>query len=98
MFVLGTAGGGALAEFLRVRWPIGGFPWGSIGATVGATPLRPSLQWLGATGWGVILAGLAAAAVLAVRRRIPWQVLAGAAGRGGPSRSGRQPMAGRPPG
>ncbi len=79
MFVLGTAGAAALAEFLRVRWPIGGFPWGSIGATVGATPLRPSLQWLGATGWGVILAGLAAAAVLAVRRRIPWQVLAGAA-------------------
>lgn len=78
-FALAAAGSAGLAEFLRVRWPIGGFPWGSIGATVGATPLRPSLQWVGATGWGVLLAGLAAAAVLAVRRRISWKILAGAA-------------------
>lgn len=75
IFVLATAGSSALAEFLRVRWPFGGFPWGSVGVTVGATPLRPSAQWFGATGWGVILAGLAAVAVLVVRGRLPWKVL-----------------------
>ena len=78
-FALAAAGSVGLSEFLRVRWPIGGFPWGSIGASVGATPLRPSLQWVGATGWGVLLAGLAAAAVLAVQRRVHWKILAGAA-------------------
>ena len=78
-FVLAAAGSAGLAEFLRVRWPIGGFPWGSIGATVGPTPLRPSLQWVGATGWGVLLAALAALAALAVRRRMSWKAMAGAA-------------------
>ena len=77
-FVLAAAGSSALAEFLRVRWPFGGFPWGSIGVTVGATPLRPSAQWLGATGWGVVLAGMAAVAVMVALQRLPRKVLAGA--------------------
>ena len=76
-FVLASTGSAALAEFLRVRWPFGGFPWGSIGVTVGATPLRSSAQWFGATGWGVILTGVAAIAVTVVLRRLPWKALAG---------------------
>ena len=76
-FVSAAAGSAALAEFLRVRWPFGGFPWGSIGVTVGATPLRPSAQWLGATGWGVILTGMAATAVMVALRRLSWKALAG---------------------
>ena len=79
VFVLAAAGSGALAEFLRVRWPFGGFPWGSIGVTVGATPLRPSAQWFGATGWGVLLTAVAAVAVMVVLRRLSWKALAGAA-------------------
>ena len=79
-FVLATAGAAALAEFLRVRWPFGGFPWGSIGVMAGATPLRPSAQWFGATGWGVLLAAVAALAVLVIRRRSSWKVLAAASG------------------
>ncbi|MDE0353799.1 MAG: apolipoprotein N-acyltransferase [bacterium] len=79
-FVLATAGAGALAEFLRVRWPFGGFPWGSIGVMAGATPLRPSAQWIGATGWGVLLAAVAAVVVLVLRRRLSWKVLAAVAG------------------
>ncbi len=75
-FVLATAGSYAWAEFLRVRWPFGGFPWGSVGVTVGATPLRPSAQWLGATGWGVVLMAVAAVAVLVVMKRLAWKVLA----------------------
>ncbi len=79
-FVLATAGAAALAEFLRVRWPFGGFPWGSIGVMAGATPLRPSAQWFGATGWGVLLTALTALAVLVMRRRLSWKVLAAASG------------------
>lgn len=79
-FVLATAGAAALAEFLRVRWPFGGFPWGSIGVMAAATPLRPSAQWFGATGWGVLLAAVAAVAVLMIRRRVSWKVLAVASG------------------
>ena len=73
IFVGAAAGSYALAEFLRVRWPFGGFPWGSVGVTVGATPLRPSAQWFGATGWGVILFATAALAVMAARRRVSWK-------------------------
>lgn len=76
IFVLAVAGSSALAEFLRVRWPFGGFPWGSVGVTVGATPLRPSAQWFGATGWGVLLAAMAAVVVLLIRKRISQKVLA----------------------
>ena len=77
IFVLAAAGSSGLAEFLRVRWPFGGFPWGSIGVTVGATPLRPSAQWFGATGWGVVLMGMAAITVMVVLRRLCWKALAG---------------------
>ena len=79
-FVLASAGAAALGEFLRVRWPFGGFPWGSVGVMVGATPLRPSTQWLGATGWGVLLVAAAAVLILAVRRRCSWKVAAAVAG------------------
>ena len=75
VFVLAVAGSYAVAEFLRVRWPFGGFPWGSVGVTIGATPLRPSAQWFGATGWGVILAAMAAVVVLAILHRLSWKVL-----------------------
>ena len=77
VFVLAAAGSAALAEFLRVRWPFGGFPWGSPGVTVGATPLRPSAQWFGSTGWGVILVGMAAIALVVMQRRLSWKSLAG---------------------
>ena len=70
VYVVAVAGSMGLAEYLRVRWPYGGFPWGSIGLTVGATPLRPSAQWWGASGWTVILAAGAAVIVLSLRRRI----------------------------
>ena len=80
VFVPASAGAAALGEFLRVRWPFGGFPWGSVGVMVGATPLRPSAQWLGATGWGVLLVAVAAVLVLVVRRRCSWRVAAAVAG------------------
>jgi len=73
-FLLAVAGAMSLAEFLRVRWPFGGFPWGSVGVLVGATPWRPSLQWFGATGWVVLLTAAAAVVVLMLRGRLAWKV------------------------
>ncbi len=65
-WVMGVAGAWGLAEAARVRAPFGGFPWGVIGLTVDLTPLRPSAQWIGATGWSVVIVAVAAVAVLAV--------------------------------
>ena len=74
-FVIAVAGSMGLAEYVRVRWPYGGFPWGSLGLTVSSTPWRPSAQWWGASGWTVILAAGAAVLVLVIRRRVGWRVL-----------------------
>ena len=78
-FVLAAAGSLALMEFLRVRWPVGGFPWGLPGLTVSPTPLRAASQWVGATGWTVILTALVAAAALWAMRRVSWRLPAAAA-------------------
>lgn len=58
-------GSWALMEFLRARIPLGGFPWGAAGYPVGtlAWP-RGAAQWIGASGWGVIVIGVAAGVVL----------------------------------
>lgn len=68
-FALAVGGGWGLAEFLRVRWPFGGFPWGTLGLSIVDTPLRASAQWIGASGWSVVLATIAALAVAVGRRR-----------------------------
>ena len=58
-------GSWALVEFLRARIPWGGFPWGSVGHPVGtlAWP-RGAAQWIGATGWGVVVIAFAAGIVV----------------------------------
>lgn len=58
-------GGWALWEFLRSRMPFGGLPWGSLGHPVGtlAWP-RGAAQWIGASGWAVIVVAFAAGIVL----------------------------------
>ena len=62
-----AVGGWALWEFIRARWPFGGFPWGSAGYPVGTMPWpRSAAQWIGVTGWGVLVIGVAAGIVLAV--------------------------------
>lgn len=69
IFVLAAAGSWALVEFLRVRWPFGGFPWATLGLSISSTPLRPSAEFVGASGWTVLIVAIAAAAVGALRRR-----------------------------
>jgi len=60
-----ASGSWALMEFLRARIPFGGFPWGGAGYPVGtlAWP-RGAAQWIGASGWSVIVIGLAASVVI----------------------------------
>ena len=77
VFVVAVAGSVGLAEYVRVRWPYGGFPWGSPGLTVSSTPFRASAQWIGGSGWTVLLFAAAALLVLVIQRRLAVKVLAG---------------------
>jgi apolipoprotein N-acyltransferase len=78
-----AVGSWALWEFLRARYPLGGFPWGSAGFPVGDLPWpRGAAQWIGATGWGVVVVGIAAGLVIMLddeRDRRPLEVSASAA-------------------
>lgn len=67
-----AAAGWGLMEYLRVRLPLGGFGWGLLGYPVGEyAPLRGAAQWIGTSGWSVVLAAVAAAlAVAATGRRV----------------------------
>lgn len=61
---LAVAGWG-LMEYLRERIPLGGYSWGMAGYPVGEyDALRGAAQWIGTSGWGMVV--VAAAAVLAV--------------------------------
>jgi apolipoprotein N-acyltransferase len=60
-----AVGSWALWEFLRARVPFGGFPWGSVGFPVGTIPgARGAAQWIGPTGWSVVVIAFAAGLVL----------------------------------
>lgn len=70
VWVLGTAAAWGLMEWLRARFPLGGFPWGMVAFPLGDVDgLRNSAQWIGASGLSIV--GVAAAAGLgeAVRLR-----------------------------
>jgi len=62
-------GSWSLMEFLRARIPFGGFPWGATGYPVGTLSWpRGAAQWIGASGWSVIVISLAAAVVIMFNR------------------------------
>jgi apolipoprotein N-acyltransferase len=62
-----AVGAWALWEFIRSRWPLGGFPWGAVGFPVGTLPgPRGATQWIGVSGWGVLVIAFAAALVVMV--------------------------------
>ncbi|MDH5615973.1 MAG: apolipoprotein N-acyltransferase [Acidimicrobiia bacterium] len=80
---LASVGGWALMELVRERFPLGGFPWGMLGYPAGEfTATRNATQWLGTSGWSVLIASLAAGVALYVttrqRRDIWYPVFAGA--------------------
>ncbi len=76
-----AVGGWAAMEYVRVRFPVGGFGWGLLGYPAGEyAASRVPARWIGVSGWSVVLAGVAAAAVLVWRardRRGGWVLLAG---------------------
>jgi apolipoprotein N-acyltransferase len=64
---LAVVGFWALWEFLRDRIPFGGFPWGSLGTAAGGlTWPRGAAQWIGATGWSVLVVAIAAGLVVSL--------------------------------
>ncbi|MDH4116872.1 MAG: apolipoprotein N-acyltransferase [Acidimicrobiia bacterium] len=59
-----VAGLWAGMEFLRGRFPLGGFEWGFLGYPMGEYSwTRGATQWIGTTGWSVVLVAVAAALV-----------------------------------
>lgn len=78
---IAAVGGWALMEAARVRFPVGGFEWGLVGyAMAPYSWARGGSQWVGASGWGVVLVALAAGAVVAIeQRRLRVEVIAAAA-------------------
>ncbi|MGH9168099.1 MAG: apolipoprotein N-acyltransferase [Acidimicrobiia bacterium] len=66
-----ATGGWSLMELVRGRFPLGGFPWGMLGYPVGelAWP-RGATQWIGTSGWSVIVVGVAAGLALGASRGV----------------------------
>lgn len=78
-WIIRAVGGWALMEWLRVRWPLGGLEWGLSGYALSAwSPPRSAARWIGATGWTVVIAAVAAALVVLAtrhhRRGRPWRL------------------------
>jgi apolipoprotein N-acyltransferase len=60
-------GAWVVLEFIRARFPFGGFPWGNIGyAASGFPPLIGSVQWLGPEGWSILAIAFSAGAALMI--------------------------------
>lgn len=79
-WLVAATGWWALWEFTRARVPFGGFPWASAGYPIGTVPWpRGSAQWIGSTGWSVLIVAFAAAVVVLVMEsdRSPLRWLAG---------------------
>ncbi|MEX2279188.1 MAG: apolipoprotein N-acyltransferase [Acidimicrobiia bacterium] len=75
--LIATAGWG-LMEYVRERFPLGGFGWGMAGYPAGEyAALRNAAQWIGTSGWSMVLvAASAALAIVITERRIDWRVAA----------------------
>ncbi|NNK90855.1 MAG: apolipoprotein N-acyltransferase [Acidimicrobiia bacterium] len=67
-------GGWALWEFLRARFPFGGFPWGGLGYAAAGNPgALGATQWVGPTGWTVLAVAVAAGVVLVIEDHRHWR-------------------------
>jgi apolipoprotein N-acyltransferase len=66
-WILAATAGWGVMEYLRERIPLGGFPWGMVGYTAGEyAPLRGAAQWIGTSGWSMVLVAAAAALAVAI--------------------------------
>jgi apolipoprotein N-acyltransferase len=63
-----------VVEFVRARFPFGGFPWGNIGyAAAGMQPFLGSVQLIGPSGWMVVAVAFGAAGTLLIESRENWR-------------------------
>lgn len=68
--------GWGLWEFVRARFPLGGFPWGALGYGAAGNPgFIGATQWIGPGGWGMLAVGVAAGLILVIERQEHWALL-----------------------
>jgi apolipoprotein N-acyltransferase len=66
--------GWAAMEWLRGRFPFGGFPWGDVGYAAARVPGGlGSVQWIGPVGWSLLAVGFSAGIALLVESRENWR-------------------------
>jgi apolipoprotein N-acyltransferase len=69
-----TIGGWVALEFLRGHFPFGGFPWGDIGYPAASLPgAIGSVQWIGPSGWSVLVVAVAAGLTLVIENHKIWK-------------------------
>lgn len=67
-WVVAVTAGWALMEAVRTRFPLGGFEWGLVGYTAGDHAFtRNATQWIGTSGWSVLVVALAAGIIAGIR-------------------------------
>lgn len=71
-----AVGGWVVLEFVRGHFPFGGFPWGDIGYPAAALPgMSGSVQWIGPSGWTVLVVAVASGAALFIENRAQWRMV-----------------------
>ncbi len=70
-----AVGSWAVMEWIRGRFPFGGFPWGDIGYPAAGLPgASGSVQWIGPSGWTVLVVGVAAGLALVIESHKEWRL------------------------
>ena len=70
-----AVGGWIAMEFIRGRFPFGGFPWGDIGYPAAGLPgAIGSVQWIGPSGWSVLAVAFAAGVALVIENHRNWRM------------------------
>ena len=70
-----ATGGWVALEFLRGRFPFGGFPWGDVGYPAAGLPgAIGSVQWIGPSGWTVLVVAFAAGVTLVIENHTNWRM------------------------
>lgn len=71
-----AVGGWVAMEYLRGRFPFGGFPWGDIGYPAAGLPgAIGSVQWVGPAGWTVLVVAFAAGIALVIENHKDWRMV-----------------------
>ncbi|MFO7700970.1 MAG: apolipoprotein N-acyltransferase [Acidimicrobiia bacterium] len=63
-------------EFVRGRFPFGGFPWGDVGYPAAGIPgAIGSVQWIGPSGWTAMVIAFAAGLALFIENHRDWRMV-----------------------